>query len=161
MPESSDDAAFRDLIDRHARVVRSAIRRALGSRHADLGDDVEQEPKLSLWKRVRTGNPIDHPVSYLYRAAMTTAWAVLKREPPAEEEVEAERSSYDDRSAESRIRIEEMLGELPAEQARAVRAYLAGFNHTEVAVLYGWTESIARHRIYRALDALRQRHGAS
>ena len=36
-----------------------------------------------------------------------------------------------------------------------MRAYLAGFNHREVARLFGWTESVARHRIYRSIDELK------
>lgn len=38
-----------------------------------------------------------------------------------------------------------------------MRAHLAGFSHVEIASLYGWTESVARHRIYRAIDALKER----
>ena len=33
---------------------------------------------------------------------------------------------------------------------------MTGFNHREVSGLYGWTESVARHRIYRGLEALRE-----
>ncbi len=157
MHDDTHEPQYAELIERHAKVVRGAIRRALGPRHADLGEDVEQELKLALWKRVQGGKRIEHPVSYLYRAAMTTAWAVLKRQPALGGEVDAERAAYQDTAAESRIRVREILGGLPAEQARALRAYLAGFNHAEVAALYGWTESVARHRIYRGLDALRRR----
>lgn len=51
--------------------------------------------------------------------------------------------------------LEQMLGQLNSEQARALRGYLSGLNHREVATLYGWSESVARHRIYRGLQALK------
>jgi DNA-directed RNA polymerase specialized sigma24 family protein len=51
--------------------------------------------------------------------------------------------------------LAEGLDALPIEQARAVRAHLAGFSHEDVARLYGWTAAAARHRIYRGLDRLR------
>ncbi len=51
--------------------------------------------------------------------------------------------------------LEEMLGKLNIEQARALRGYLSGLNHREVAALFGWSESVARHRIYRGLETLR------
>ena len=51
--------------------------------------------------------------------------------------------------------LEQLMGRLPADQSRALRAHLAGFNHKELAVLFGWSESIARHRIYRGLAALK------
>jgi hypothetical protein len=37
--------------------------------------------------------------------------------------------------------------------------HLSGFNHVEVAALHGWTESVARHRIYRGLRSLRDLDG--
>jgi len=151
------DADYTTLIERHAAVVRSAIRRVLGRRHTELSDDVEQELRLALWKRVQGGKEIEHPVSYLYRAAVTTAWAVLKHEAPKEAELEAVEIAAPGQDPEAGLLIDEMLGHLPAEQSRAVKAYLAGFNHTEIAALYGWSPSVARHRIYRALDTLRRR----
>ena len=39
--------------------------------------------------------------------------------------------------------IEEMLEKLNVEQSRALRGYLSGLNHREVATLYGWSESVA------------------
>jgi DNA-directed RNA polymerase specialized sigma24 family protein len=57
--------------------------------------------------------------------------------------------------AERRSILGEVLARLEPDEARALRAYLAGFNHAEVARLYGWSESVARHRIYRTLDRLR------
>ena len=57
--------------------------------------------------------------------------------------------------AERRSVIAEVLARLEPDEARALRAYLAGFNHAEVAELFGWSESVARHRIYRTLERLR------
>ena len=57
---------------------------------------------------------------------------------------------------EARRLLEQLLRELPKEQRQAVQAYLAGFNHIEVAKLHGWTESQARHRIYRGMERLRR-----
>ena len=58
-------------------------------------------------------------------------------------------------SAERTCLLTALLDQLPLEQARAVRAYLAGFTAMEVARLYGWSPSVARHRIYRGLQSLR------
>jgi DNA-directed RNA polymerase specialized sigma24 family protein len=57
--------------------------------------------------------------------------------------------------AERTCLLTALLDQLPLEQARAVRAYLAGFTAMEVARLYGWSPSVARHRIYRGLQSLR------
>jgi DNA-directed RNA polymerase specialized sigma24 family protein len=58
-------------------------------------------------------------------------------------------------SSERACLLAELLDQLPPEQARAVRAYLAGFSHTETATLYGWSAAVARHRIYRGIHALK------
>ena len=58
-------------------------------------------------------------------------------------------------SAERTYLLTELLDQLPLEQARAVRAYLAGLTAIEVARLYSWSPSVARHRIYRGLQSLR------
>jgi RNA polymerase sigma factor (sigma-70 family) len=124
---------------------------------------VEQEVQLALWKRLGSGKEISHPASYVYRVALLTALAVVRRqgsEALSLEEVgvaEPPTSTPGELQPAERARlIEEVLEQLEPEEARALRAYLAGFNHTEVARLFGWGEAVARHRIYRTLERLRE-----
>ncbi len=155
---------FSALIDTHARVIAGAIRRVCGRRHRMLIPDVEQEVRAALWKRLQGGKEIQHPVSYLYKVALTTALAVIRQQGGDAE------WTFEDREESAPAPPAQFLGLLPAEQSRllaeglaalpsdesrAVRAHLAGFNHTDVAGLFGWTEPVARHRIYRGLDKLR------
>ncbi len=162
--EQPRDEAFDGLVRRHARLMAAAVRRVCGRRHRELIPDVEQEVYLALWKRLGSGNRIEHPTSYLYKMALTTALAVVRRHEPhggaAPLEEAIARSGPAARPdelqpVERRRLLAEVLGRLGAEEARALRAYLAGFNHTEVAELFGWSESVARHRIYRSLERLR------
>jgi RNA polymerase sigma factor (sigma-70 family) len=155
---------YEDLVERHARMMSSAIRRVC-ARRRDLVPDVEQEVRLALWKRLQTGKEITHPVSYLYRVALTTALAVLERHEeiarPLEERVEPGLTTRSLLPAERSRLLEEILGQLPSEQARALRGYLSGLNHREVALLYGWSESVARHRVYRGIETLKAKVGKS
>lgn len=163
---SSPDA-FESLIERYAALMASAVRRVCGRRGRSLVPDVEQEIRLALWKRLRTGKPIRHPGSYIYKVALTTAAAVLRKQAPVREEggervheaAESEPASRGLEPVERRRALEQALESLPGEQALALRAYLAGFNHREIARLCGWSESVARHRVYRAIDALRDAGG--
>lgn len=170
-----DETGFQQLLRSHARLMAGAIRKVCGRRHHALVPDVEQEVYLALWKRLgqsaNAGKEIEHPVSYLYKTALTTAAAMVRKLAPAgaeevrDDEVELEGlpapgsgalDGLGGLSAAERERLlAELLARLPDEQARALRAYLAGFNHAEVAGLYGWTESVARHRIYRAIETLK------
>lgn len=158
---SSGRDRFDALLRENARIVSSAIRRVCGRRHGALVPDIEQEVSLALWKRLDSGKEIEHPVSYLYKMALTTALAVVRRHAPARDEPVEDGDLPApggflglDRAEQGRL-LSEALGGLPGEQSRAVRAYLAGFNHVEVARLFGWTPSAARHHIYRGLERLR------
>ncbi len=160
---ASQTREFERLIREHARLMAAAIRRVCGRRHGALVPDVEQEVHLALWKRLQAGNEIAHPTSYLYKMALTTALAMVRKLRP-ELDVEAAEAvavgghqAFDLEPVERSHLLAEALATLEADEARALRAYLAGFNHKEVARLYGWTESVARHRIYRSMEALRQR----
>ena len=155
---------FFTLIQQYARVIVSAIQRVCGARYPSLQPDVEQEVYLVLWQRLQTGVHIEYPSSYLYKVALRTALAVLRDYTSQEidmasqdrqSQVKRYTSGGEDSDAEQVCWLTELLAHLPAEQERAVRAYLAGFNHTEVAALYGWSPTVARHRIYRGLQALR------
>ena len=155
---------FDRLLRTHARLVSSAIRRVCSRRYGALAPDIEQEVYVALWKRLESGKEITHPISYLYKVALTTALSVIRKHLPAAEAPAGESENVPAHTgaflglvpAEQGRFLSEALASLPAEESRAVRAYLAGFNHEELAGLYGWSPSVARHRIYRGLEKVRR-----
>ena len=170
---ASINTEFDQLVRDHARLVASAIRRVCRDRYSTLIPDVEQEFRLALWNRLQSGKKIEHPVSYLYKMALTTALRFVrtsKRQPVTVEDPEflavlqergdsaAERSQVQSLEPPERaLLVQELLASLEPDESRALRAYLAGMGHQEVAELYGWSESVARHRIYRTLERLRKK----
>jgi RNA polymerase sigma-70 factor (ECF subfamily) len=162
-----DTEQFERLVSSYARLVAAAARRVCGHRHAAWAPDVEQEVYLALWKRLGSGKEIEYPTSYLYKMALTTALAVVRRfrrEHSLEEEAWTEpragvSDEYGLEPVERRRLLEQVLASAEADEARALRAYLAGFSHTEIAELYGWSASTARHRVYRTLQRLREAMG--
>ena len=160
---ASREERFEALTGEYARIVASAIRRVCSRRYRWLIPDVEQEVRVALWKRLESGKEIEHPASYLYKAALTTALAVVRKHAAEMMSIEEQELSQPPASAAELLPAERarLLGEalerLPLEQSRAVRAHLAGFSHIEVAGLFGWTESVARHRIYRGIEALKEK----
>ncbi len=170
MPDG--DRQFDELTREHATLMAAAIRRVCSRRHSALVPDVEQEVRLALWKRLASGNEIRHPASYIYKVALTTALAMVRKLAPEAASLDevlergtepGPRGEVELEPAELALLIEEALESLETHQAQALRAWLAGFNHLEVAELFGWTESVARHRIYRGMERLRatlgERHG--
>lgn len=161
-------AAFEELVGRYARLMASAIRRVCGQRHGHLVPDAQQEVYVALWKRLGSGKEIEHPPSYLYKVALTTAFAVLRRHvrggsaDALEERADGLTATAGTAGGvaglgpqERAQLLRQLLERLPPEQAQALRGYLAGFNHKELATLHGWSEAVARHRVYRAIEALR------
>jgi RNA polymerase sigma factor (sigma-70 family) len=155
------------LIDEHARLLSAVVRRVCGSRFPDLVPDVEQEVKLALWKRARSGEEIRHPVSYIYKVALTTSLALIRRYRPEREQLTPEPVDPPEPRlalgglfpAERQRLVAELIETLDEDEARALRGYLTGLNHQELAELYGWSPSVARHRVYRTLERLRRRVG--
>jgi DNA-directed RNA polymerase specialized sigma24 family protein len=161
---SSSQEEFLAFTQAYRGVIVSAIRRVCGATAHDLLPDVEQDVYLSLWQRWTEGTRIDYPVSYHYKVALRIALKVMRasRAPDVEGSTTPicpppmpGLASGDLSSAERARLLTELLDQLPTEQARAVRAYLAGFSHTETATLYGWSAAVARHRIYRDVHALK------
>jgi RNA polymerase sigma factor (sigma-70 family) len=160
----SPQEAFLAFLQPYKAIIVSAIRRGCGAAYPYLRSDVEQEVYLVLWKQWQGGMHLDYPVSYLYKVAMRTTLAMVRTSPVSDRELPtAERglSAVQGTVTEERSLVERtymltaLLDRLPVEQARAVRAYLAGCTAKEVAHLYGWNPSVARHRIYRGLQSLR------
>ena len=156
---------FEALLRAHSRLVSSAIRRVCSRRYRALVPDIEQEVYEALWKRLGGGKEIEHPSSYLYKVALTTALAIVRKHTPETTPIETipESAAPSPNAfgtllpAERSRLLSEVLALLPLENARALRAHLAGFSHEEVAALYGWTPSVARHRIYRSIETLREK----
>lgn len=159
-------AAFTRLIEDHARLMAAAIRRVC--RDPSLVPDAEQEVKMALWKRLESGKKIDHPVSYVYKVALTTAASVVRRHARGGQPIDLANAedllvdastptSCPVSDVERQVVLQEAIESLPRDEARALRGYLAGLNHKDIAQMYSWSESVARHRIYRAMDRLRDR----
>ncbi len=150
----------------YGRLIRHAVRRVGGAALQNDGEDIEQVVLLALWKQLAREQTIDHPASYVYRAAVReTVRAVARLRARAEQtvaggldEVRAERQSDADRGVEAREQREALqaaLRTLPGDRARAVRAHLAGFTVEELMPMCGWSYQRARNLVARGMADLR------
>jgi RNA polymerase sigma-70 factor, ECF subfamily len=145
--------------------VANAVRRVAGGAAANDLDDIEQDVMLALWKRVGAEQDIDHPASYVYRAAIREAVRAVARvrrraeDPlPEGEETSPRQETDGERLVAERERREALraaLAALPPDRARAVRAHLAGWSVDEVMRLHGWSYQRARNLIARGMADLR------
>ena len=156
------------LVERFGGMVR-----AVGTRHGLEADDVEelvQEVRIRLWHaRGEAGDRLAGiGSSYIYRTAVAAAidmirarrtrrgvplaavegtGAAVRPEDAADREL--------DRSELAQA-LKRALAGLSDSRRPAVRMYLAGYDHREIADLLGWSEPKARNLLYRGLADLRE-----
>lgn len=158
-------ARFEGLVREYGRLVRRVVGRTAGVHAAALGDDVEQEVLLALWKQVRAGREIESPAAYLHQAAtretirmvrklrarqhhdLETADPVACGAPDAEATLAA-------RHLEARVRT--ALAALVDTRRAAVEAHLAGLSFEEIMSLTGWSYQRTRNLVSRGMADLRR-----
>lgn len=170
MPSPGPDegaATIESVLERFGGMVR-----AVGCRHGLSDDDIDelvQEVRIRLW-RARGGGGSSLPgigSAYVYRTAMAAAIDMIRarrarRSVPldaVESTAVARPGDAADRAAElsevARM-LERALAGLSDSRRPAVRMYLAGYDHREIAALLGWSEPKARNLLYRGLADLRE-----
>ena len=80
MDVSHPDARFDALVRDYGRLIRHAIRRAAGPDAPRLADDIEQVVLVSLWQQIAREQTIEHPASYVYRAAVRETVRAVRRD---------------------------------------------------------------------------------
>ena len=160
----SPDTALEEMVQKYGRLIRHAIRKAGGPQVSALADDIEQTVIVNLWQQIAREQIIDHPASYLYKAAIRETVRAVRREReragavatvPSRAHVEpADPESL----AVARQRghaVSASLAELTPDRARAVRAHLRGWSVQEIMEVTGWTYQRARNLIARGMSDLR------
>jgi RNA polymerase sigma factor (sigma-70 family) len=162
----SRDASLEQLVESYGALIRRVVAGVCGPARDLIGDDVQQEVLVALWKRLKGEQPIERPASYVYRAAVREAVRLLNRERERRAEpIEGLDlpGRYGDgplanvEARQLRERIERALSGLPADRQRAARAHLAGFDVAEIMEMTDWPYQKARNLVARGMADLRTR----
>jgi RNA polymerase sigma factor (sigma-70 family) len=160
----SDDSVVEGIVRRYGRLIRHAIRQAGGREATLVADDIEQNVIVSLWQQVAREQTIDHPASYIYKAAIRETVRSVRRERAR---VELAAASADVPEApvadpeqivaarQRREVVSAALASLAPDRARAVRAHLSGWTVQEIMELTGWTYQRTRNLVARGMADLR------
>jgi RNA polymerase sigma factor (sigma-70 family) len=158
------ESRFEGMVRQYGRLISTVVARVGGQATSLYREDIEQQVLIELWRQVDREQKIDHPSSYLYRAAVRETVRVLKRE------LSREASSADTEDAwrggespfqslagkEQAEQVEACVAALASDRQRAVRAHLAGFDVREVMRMNGWPYQKARNLIARGMAELRE-----
>jgi RNA polymerase sigma factor (sigma-70 family) len=159
-------ARLEELVRQYGRLIQTVVARVGGRSAALVGQDIEQAVVLGLWQQLKREQTIQHPASYVYRAAVRETIRTLQRERAqrarSEEGVDPEVASPQGdpfaalSAKEQGEAIEGSLDQLAPDRRRAARAHLAGFEVAEIMDMYGWTYQKARNLIARGMADLRE-----
>lgn len=166
-PHDSLSPALEATLARYAGLVRQ-----VSQRHGLSGNDVDevmQAVRIRLWKALGEGERIaEVKPFYVRQAAMSAALDMIRQRRGRREEPILETSAASIGSVPTHAgpgdqveqsEVEAMVGRaidrLPPRRQPVVRMYLAGYNSTEIAGVFGWTEAKARNLLYRGLAELR------
>ena len=157
------DLAGTALVRQYGRLIASVVGRVGGRMVEEIRDDLEQEVRIALWRRWDRGREIEHPTSYVYRAAVrATVHAVRRRQGRRELSLtDRDVPGGQDPAAAleaKRVRqhVESSLAALLPHRAQAVRAHLAGEPVADIMKREGWSYQKARNLIARGMADLRE-----
>ncbi len=146
-------------------IVRSRCPREAGIEP----EEVEQEVRIRVWQAFQGENAIDHPASYLYRAAMNVIVDLLRRRkarPDRDGQTldTLAQEAHEDAGPAGAVAGEQFavalrlaVQSLPERRRQPVQLHLQGFGFAEVAQLLQVSDATARNLIYRGMDELRER----
>ncbi len=157
-----DEAAFRQLVERHRGLVMGVCRSILGSSHD--ADDAFQATFLILARRAGSIRRLSSFAGWLQRVAYRTALGVAKRKAQRREllldcDVELSQTDFDAIHRQELARtVHEELRAIPERLRNAlILCHFEGFSRRHAAEMLECTESALKARLARGRKMLRMR----
>lgn len=157
------EGRFEGMVRQYGRLISAVVARVGGQATSLFREDIEQQVLIELWRQVDREQKIDHPSSYLYKAAVRETVRVLRRELSREvasdrvQEARGGESPYQSLAGkEQAAQVEECVESLASDRQRAVRAHLSGFDVQEIMAIHGWPYQKARNLVARGMAELRE-----
>jgi RNA polymerase sigma factor (sigma-70 family) len=162
------DTAIEELIRRYGALIRNVVARTAGRASGVAREDIAQQVVINLWKQLDREQNIEHPTSYIYRAAVRETIRAVRRERTREQSAgdafDVAASVVDKETPETTLQrkeraevLSQAISELASERGLAVRAHLAGYDVTEIMKMFEWPYQKARNLIARGMTDLRTR----
>jgi RNA polymerase sigma factor (sigma-70 family) len=160
----------REFLDDISISIRNIILASFPNLTLEEREDVDNEVKLKLWRKVARGKKIDNLRSYLWRVVYTTALDLIAEKEDhlpleniletangnAKEPEELLLPDHASKNRENRLSLEKAVAALPERRKAVVRLYLSGHDIPQIADSLRWRENQVRHLLYRGLADLRK-----
>jgi len=159
--DARDEAAFAEVVRRHADLVYSAALRLTGG-DTQLAQDVAQKVFTTMANKAAALSRHTSLAGWLHTTTRYAASVAVRGERRRQtREREAIAMEHNPTTTEAdwmqlEPLLDEAVGQLRVSDREAVLLrYFQGKSHREVAMELGWSEAVARKRVERALDQLR------
>jgi RNA polymerase sigma factor (sigma-70 family) len=156
-----------DLVRQYRRLIRVMVARVGKRLPACVREDIEQRVFIALWKQLRRDQSIQHPTTYIYKAAVRETMRVRRQEgarsqEPLEQDGPAARLRAREDPHVTLDRKEKMdhiraaLRGIAPDRRQAVTAHLTGYQLTEIMRRFNWPYHKARNLVARGLADVRR-----
>jgi RNA polymerase sigma factor (sigma-70 family) len=169
------DARLQELVSRHGELLRRTIAKVCPRAMGLSIEEIEQDARVRLWSALKSEREILHPVSYIYKVAVSASLRAIRRAKARREEQLLDDAAPQDEGgpvvvlctppdaspyavAERREwvrKIDRAMTRLAENRRRAVGLHLRGRTTHEIAGILGWSEPKARNLVHRGLRDLR------
>jgi RNA polymerase sigma factor (sigma-70 family) len=169
------DARLQDLLARYGDLLRRTIAKDCPRAMGLSVEEIEQDARVRLWSALKSEKEILHPVSYIYKVAVSATLRAIRRAKARREDQFQEDGGAPEGApiavlhtpphasphalAERREwvrKIDLALSQLAENRRRAVGLHLRGLTTPEIAGVLGWSEPKARNLVHRGLRDLRE-----
>jgi RNA polymerase sigma-70 factor (ECF subfamily) len=157
-----DEAAFRELFERHAAPLVGFVDRFFYNRA--VSEEVVQEVFIKVYRARKKYQPKSKFTTWLYTIATRSSLNELRRGVHKQKRQQLEEANgaapqVDEQVAGRRLqeRVAKILESLPENQRAAfLLVRFGGRSYEEVASILGLSESAVKSQIFRATDAVRK-----
>ena len=175
MAESADKVSeIENTIEQFSQLIRSAIRKTSPQIDQSDMDDIEQEVKIKIWRKVlKSEKEIHNFGSYIWKVTYTTTSRTMKNlfiqrkhllggveSGKSIEEVPQVDMNDPDQQFETRELMEiirESVNSLIDSRRQVLKLYLMGMSLNEIADFLCWSEAKTRNLLSRGLADIRQK----
>ena len=170
------DARLQELLSRYGDLLRRTIAKVCPQTMGLSVEEIEQDARVRLWSALKSERDIVHPVSYVYKVAVSAALRAIRRAKTRREDQLQEDDAFHDGAPAEALRtrpdaspeavaerrewlrkIDVAMAHLAENRRRAARLHLRGMTTQEIADFLGWSEPKARNLVHRGLKDLRTR----
>jgi RNA polymerase sigma-70 factor, ECF subfamily len=154
---SDDQAAFRQLVERHQAAIRRFLRRLLAGDHG-TADDLAQETFLLAYRKLPGWRASGSFSSWLHTIAYRQFLQFTRKHGRQQVMAEPPDSGFDPTpSMDAEILLPLLLRQVsPEERACLTLAYATGMSHPEIVEITGLALGTVKSHIFRGRQKLQQ-----